>query len=466
MGSDFIHPRCGKGLVAMSLRVMSYCRQMQCYKFFVCIVVISVALCGNHSAYGKVYIDIDSPTFNKFPVAITDFEKSKGSEDKEKLSIWFSDALTRCLEATGLFHVIGKRAFLEKQGGLAVENIRFADWKIIGAEYLVKGNFLFDGRDLVTEFRLFDVIKGEFITGKKYHGKIEDRRMMVLKFAGEILLALTGNEGVFDTKIAFVLKKGKTSDIYTVGFDGYDLVRITNYQSITLSPRWSPDGRYISFTSYKDGNPDLYLMDLGDRTARKVANFRGLNLSGAWSPDGKNILLTLSKDGNEEIYVMDLKNGQLRRLTSDFAIDVSPTWSSDGRKIAFVSNRSGSPQIYLMDADGGNVRRLTYKGNYNTSPSWSPRGDRIAYEGMINGFFQIFSIEEDGSNLLQLTSDVANNESPSWSPDGRYIAFCSKRGGRNRICAINANGSNMRVLYEGTDDCIGLSWSPKFYSEK
>ena len=433
------------------------------HKFFVCIVVISLVLCGGHSVYGKVYLDIDSPSFQKFPIAITDFKELKGRQDKEDLSTWLSDTLAKSLEATGLFNVIGKRAFLESknQGGLTPGSIQFANWKIIGAEYLVKGGFLLGGGDLLTEFRLYDVIKEELITGKRYTGKMEDRREMVRKFAGEILLALTGNKGVFDTKIAFVLKRGKASDIYIIGFDGSDLARITNYQSLTFSPRWSPDGRHLSFTSYINGNPDLYLMDLADRTARKMANFRGLNLSGAWSPDGRKILLTLSKDGNEEIYVMGLQDGQFRRLTNDFAIDVSPTWSPDGRKIAFVSNRSGSPQIYLMDADGSNVKRISYEGNYNTSPSWSPKGDRIAYEGRTEGVFQIFSVEGDGSNLLQLTSDAANSESPSWSPDGRYIAFHARKNGRSRICVMNADGSNVRVLYEGIDSCLGLSWSPK-----
>jgi len=433
------------------------------HKFFVCIVVIPLVLCGGYCAYGKVYLDIDSPSFQKFPIAITDFKELKGNQDKENLSAWFSEALTKCLEATGLFNVLGKRAFLESknQGGLTAENLQFANWKIIGAEYLVKGGFLLDGGDLVTEFRLYDVIKGELITGKRYTGKMERRRDMVFKFAGEILLALTGSKGVFDTRIAFVLKKGKTSDIYTIGFDGSNLTRITDYQSLTLSPRWSPDGRHLSFTSYRNGNPDMYLMNLADRMARKVVSFRGLNLSGTWSPDGQKILLTLSKDGNEEIYVMNLRDGQFRRLTNNFAIDVSPAWSPDGRKIAFVSNRYGSPQIYLMDADGSNVKRLTYEGNYNTSPSWSPKGDRIAYEGMAGSGFQIFSVEGDGSNLLQLTSNAANSESPSWSPDGRYIAFHARKNGRFRICVMNADGSNMRVLYEGVDNCLGLSWSPK-----
>ena len=424
--------------------------------------IILLALGWNQTASGKVYIDIDSPAFQKFPIAIPDFKNLSGDKDNKNLSVWFSDALAKKLGLTGFFRVISKNSFLEDldRAGITAESIRFSDWVNIGTETLVKGGFQYDGKELSAEFRLFDVILGKIIVGKKYWGKFEDREEMVVKFASEVLLALTGERGVFGTKIAFVLKKGKTSEMYTINFDGSELSRITYYGSITLSPHWSPDGQSISFTSYKRGNPDFYIMDIAKRTARKTSSFRGLNLSAPWSPDGRKILLTLSKDGNEEIYVLDTASKKLERLTRNPSIDVSPTWSPDGRKIAFVSNRSGSPQIYLMDADGNNVRRLTYEGSYNTSPSWSPRGNRIAYEGATNGCFQIFSINEEGSNILQITSD-GSNESPSWSPDGRYLVFRSKKDGKFRICIINFNGSNMRVLHEGVHIHNCPSWSPR-----
>lgn len=435
-------------------------------KLFVCLAGMLLILCEAHSAVGKVYIDIDSPAFQKFPIAITDFKKMSVENYQGDLSSWFSDTLAKYLGMTGFFTIISKKAFLEDQAqtGLTAESIRFADWTAIGAEYLVKGTFLYNGngRDLVTECYLFDVIKGEVITAKRYTGKIEDRNEMVRTFAGEILSALTGDEGVFSTKIAFVLKKGQNSDIYTINFDGTDLTRITNYKSLALSPRWSPDGKYISFTSYKDGNPDLYIKAInGTATAEKISNYEGINLAGSWSRDGKKLLLTLSKDGYENLYMMDLDYRHLKRLTNNFAIDVSPAWSPDNRKIAFVSNRSGSPQIYLMDTDGNNMRRITYNGNYNTSPSWSPKGNRIAYEGLVNGRFQIFSIDEDGSNPLQLTFDNVDHESPSWSPEGRYLVFSSKGNGKSRICIMNTNGLNIRILYENVNGCISPSWSPR-----
>lgn len=441
---------------------MKYCK-MRSFKLLLCIVCAMLIVSQEYCAYGKVYIDIDSPTFHKFPIAITDFKKTSGDSSHGDLSSWFSDTLGKYLEITGFFNVISKKAFLEdsKQTGVSAGSIRFADWTVIGAEYLVKGTFQDRGRELITDFYLFDVVKGAVITAKRYTGKMEDKNAMVRKFANEILYALTGDEGVFNTKIAFALKKGRGSDIYTINFDGTDLARITKHQAITLSPRWSPDGKYISFTSYKDGKPDLYIKAVNAATAVKMANFEGINLAGSWSRDGKRLLLTLSKDGSENLYMMDVTNRNITRLTNSYAIDISPSWSPDNQKIAFVSNRSGSPQIYIMDADGSNIRRLTYEGNYNTSPSWSPKGNRIAYEGLANGRFHIFSIDEDGRNVVKHTADSMDHETPSWSPDGRYLVFSSRGHGKSRISVINANGSNLRILYENINGCMSTSWSPR-----
>ena len=415
------------------------------------------------AAFGKVYIDINSPAFQKFPVAIPQFKNLGNTKAEENLSVWFADRLSRTLKITGFFKIISRDAFLENQGsaGITDGKVDFSNWSSIGSDFLVKGGFSYSGKKLAVEFRLFDTVEGKFITGKKYWGNPEEKKTMVLKFADEILIALTGKGGVFDTKIAFVGRKDNSSEIYTINFDGSNPVRITTCNSLTLLPHWSPDGSKISFTSYKDGNPDCYIINPASGKTKKISSFKGLNLPASWSSDGKKILLVLSRDGNEDIYIKHLDSGKFQRLTRARAIDVSPAWSPDGRKIAFVSNRSGSPQIFVMDSEGKNIRRLTFEGSYNSSPCWSPDGTRIAYEGASNGRFQIFSIEENGGNLMQLTFEAGGGESPSWSPDGRYLAFSSNRNGRERVCVINSNGLNLRVMpgISGVESFKSPSWS-------
>jgi len=415
-------------------------------------------------AWGKVYIDIDSPAFQKFPTAIPDLRNIGKGGDREGLARWFSEHLASALDITGYFRIIEKGAFLEdpKSSGITAEETNFSDWSVVGADFLIKGGFNYDGKKLSVEFRLFDVVGGKLITGKKYWGSIKEKKMMMLRFVGDVLQALTGERGVFDTKIAFVGKKGDQSEIYTVNFDGTDLQKITNFKSLTLLPHWSPDATKISLTSYLRKNPDYYVVDLRTGKVKRRTDYVGLNLSAPWSPDGKKALLVLSKDGNEEVYTIDSNKGTLKRLTRDSSIDVSPCWSPDGKQIAFVSNRSGSPQVFIMDANGKNIRRLTFDGSYNTSPDWSPTGKRLVYEGSSNGEFQLFTIDANGNNSLQVTFERGGAEDPSWSPDGRYLVFSSKIGQKRKICIVNSNGLNLRILDEikGIDSLESPSWSP------
>jgi TolB protein len=435
---------------------------MQKVKYITISCLFLLFLSHGSPACGKVYIDIDSPTFQKFPIAITDFKPMKSGAEKSDLPVWFADTLSLTLQITGYFSMIDRKAFLEdaSRAGITGEKTRFTDWTTIGAEYLVKGGFQVDGRELIAEFRLFDVVKGELIVGKRYVGKPDDKSRIVIQFANEILQALTGEPGLFDTKIAMIKRNNSSTDLYTINFDGSDLRRITSNNSLTVSPRWSYNGRQLAFTSYKDGNPDIYLHDLASGKTEKLISYPGLNLPGSWSHDGSRLLVTLSRDGNQEIYDMNIGSKLLQRLTREFSIDVSPVRSPDEKRIAFVSNRDGSPQIYVMDADGSNVRRLTFEGNYNTSPAWSPKGKKIAYEGSINGQFQIFIIDEAGGTPQQLTFDKGSHESPAWSPDGRYLAYSVNGNGRSRIEIVNAGGQNPRVLYEGNDGSQSPFWSP------
>lgn len=425
-------------------------------------VFIIFFLVNTGNVWGRVYIDIDSPSSHKFPIAVPAFKPLSLYFQKDNLSSWFADEVSRCLNVTGYFQVLDKKSFLEDQekAGITADGIHFEDWTAVGAEYLVKGGFRADSRELSVEFRLFDVVKGELIVGKRYTGKPDDKKVMLMRFVNELLLALTGEGGNFDTRIAFVRVKGKTKDIYTINFDGSDLNRVTNYNSLTVVPRWSPDGRWMAFTSYKEGNPDLYLRDLIDGSTKKIAYHPGMNIPGSWSKDGERLLVTISREGNPDIYDMNVKSRSLQRLTKEFFIDVSPTRSPDETKIAFVSNRNGSPQIYIMDADGSNVKLLTYQGNYNTSPAWSPRGNKIAYEGSVNGRFQIFIIDINGGDPQQLTFDAYDHENPAWSPDGRYLANSVCGFGHCRIEVMNVDGSNARVLYENNEGCQGTAWSP------
>ena len=417
-------------------------------------------------ASARVYVDIDSPAFRSIPIAICDFNNNATNATQPvDFGTTVSENVRHNLFLTGIFKVLNRKNFLGKKDACSVTSVAknsFPDWKATGADYLLQGNILQKDKVIITDSYLFDVNSGELIFNKKYQADISKLNELSMAIASDIMLALTNDKGDFNTKIAFISKKGPKSDIYVVNYDGSELIRITNHQSIIIAPRWSHDGKFLAFTSFRDFRPEIYIHNLLDGTEKKVASFDGLNLCGSFSPDGKKLLMTLSKEDNEEIYTMEIDTLKLKRLTKNYFIDVSPAWSPDGKKIAFVSNRSGSPQIYTMDADGNNTKRITYEGNYNTSPSWSPRGDRIAYEGLIRNKYQIISIDAEGNNPQQLTFDNADNESPSWSPSGRQIVYASQKNSKSRILIMNSDGSNPRLLNDYSNKSVMPVWSPRF----
>jgi TolB protein len=428
------------------------------------VLALFLVVLGVASTVGaKIYIYIDAPATSKFPIAVPDFKNMNPLPDKHSIGTSLSSVIIENLEGSGLFRGIEKETFLGNpdSSGITSDSINWDDWSLVGAEALVRGGFYQEETGIRIEARLFDVIKGSFLTGKRYFGKPDDLRLISHKFSDEIMLRLTGQPGIFLTQIAFVSDRSGNKEIYLMDFDGHNLIQITKHRSIALSPAWSPDGRELVFTSYKKGNPDVYLRELFYGREHWISHYKGLNIAPEWSPDGKKIVLTLSEDnGNSDIYIINAKGEKLSRLTREWSNDVSPCWSPDGRYIAFVSNRSGNPHIYTMEVRTKKVKRLTFEGNYNTSPAWSPQGDKIAFAGRYKGRFAIFTINADGSSLTQLTFGSGSSESPSWSPNGRHIAFSSNESGTKKVYSMLADGSGKRALTSGKGNDTSPSWSP------
>ncbi|OGL39217.1 MAG: Tol-Pal system beta propeller repeat protein TolB [Candidatus Schekmanbacteria bacterium GWA2_38_11] len=430
-------------------------------KLLIITAIFSFLFLGTN-LWSKVYIDINSPSLRKFPIAISEFKNMGNVKEQEKLDKILRGTLSSDLEFSGFFALIDPKNFSQSaaEEGITGQEINFRKWALTGAELLIKGGLTQKGDSIAVEARLFDTAQGQFITGKRYSGKIDDLRKMAHKFANEILLKLSGTEGVFETKIAFVSNEGGNKEIYVMDYDGYNIRKLTSNKSINLAPNWSPDGKKLIYASFKSKYPKLYLLDLFLYKESNLLNRKGLTLGGSWCKVNNKIAVSLSTDGNSEIYSMKPDGSNLKRLTDNFAIDVSPSWSPDGKWLAFTSSRSGTPQIYVMDSEGKNLRRLSFEGNYNASPSWSPKGDKIAFTSQQNGLFDIFVINADGSELRRLTYNSGNNESPSWSPDGRFIAFSSNRNGRSKIFIMNADGSNQKLVGSTKGDETNPSWAP------
>lgn len=408
-----------------------------------------------HEALAQVRGTIFGPGVRQYPIALAPLRDVSGG--MSALGVEFVDIVERNLAVTGLFHTVPRESYIE---GSDTAEINFDNWSVIGAIALVKGTLEHSGGDIVLEVRLYDVSQRRSLTGRRYRGGAADLRRMANRFSDEIMAAVTGERGPFDSKIAFVSNRGAgRKDIYVMSVAGGDLHRVTRDDTLNLAPSWSPDGKSLLLTSYTDRDPNLFALDLPSSRLRRLSDSPGLELGGVWSPDGQHLAVAQEDAGNSDIVILAPDGSLERRLTDHWAIDVSPSWSPDGRQIAFCSSRSGSPQIYVIDAAGGSPRRVTTTGNYNTSPRWSPRGDRLAYTSRLGGRFQVFTVAKDGSGVHQVTKSAGDSEGASWSPDGRYLVFSSTRAGTPRLYVSDTSGlSQVELTAVGGGD-TSPAWS-------
>ncbi len=397
------------------------------------------------SSEAKVYIDISSPGFRKVPIAIQEFVGPYGKA--------ISDIIRNDLEFTGLFVALDKEAHLEKPSS----PFNPKNWTPIGVETVLKG-ISAGGKDLDVTATLYDVYGGEAILKHEYRTKKTYLRLLAHTISNDIYYLLTGNPGVFKTRIAFIGEERGAKAVYLMDWDGGDMKKTSLRANILMSLRWSRDGSRLIYSAERNRQWGIYLLDFRSMSERKIFSSRGTNIAGDFFPTGDKIILSSSREGNPDLYTVDLKSGRVSKLTSTYGIEVSPSLSPDGDRIAFVSDRGGTPQIYVMRSDGSGGKRITFKGTYNTSPNWSPKGDKIVFSSR-RGRNQICIINPDGTGLMQLTTQ-GNNEDPSFSPDGRYITFSSDRDGVKGIYIMRANGEAEKRVTPRRIRAFSPRWSP------
>ncbi len=422
-------------------------------KSLFCLIITALFLLNSNSVQAKVYLDITSADLRKVSMAVPYFTDKQRPDRPHEAGQKMSDLMGRALTFHGFVSLIDPLSYGGKQD---------TDWAQQGAEFTVLGQYETRANNVIIELRLVDVHSGRMILGRRFRGPFTKHHNMIKKFCDEIILKLTGERGVSLSKIAFTANSTGHKEIYLADVLGDDIKQVTKHEYLAVSPRFSPKGDKLAYTSYHRGNPNLYITELNKnkQTTRAISRRKGLNMAPAWSPSGKSLVVTLSKDGNPDLYLMDTRGKIKNQLTSGEGINVSPSWSPDGKRIAFVSDRSGTPQIYVMDVRKKSVRRITYLGNENTTPNWSPKGDYIAYTGRVNGNYQILMIKPEGGSPVQLTNSWGDHESPCWSPDGRQVVFSRKRYDKQEICAIFKNGTGLRPLFK----IDGLQFTPQWSS--
>lgn len=401
-------------------------------------------------ALAQFRVEVSGVGLTQLPIALPAFRGEDACPQK------ISQIIRADLERSGQFRNV------DAAGENLDESSRpdMPQWRQRGADALVTGSItrLADGRFDV-RFRLWDVVKNQDLGGQGFAVSPSDLRLVAHRIADFIYEKLTGERGIFSTRIAYVTKSGKRYVLWVADADGENAQSALSSTEPIISPAWSPNGGELAYVSFEARKPVIYVHEVASGQRRLVANFRGSNSAPAWSPDGGSLAVTLTRDGSSQLYRISSQGGQPTRLTQSNGIDTEPAFSADGKTIFFVSDRGGSPQIYKVASSGGAAQRVTFSGNYNISPAVSPDGQWLAYISRVNGAFKLYVMDLATGNAVPVT-DTSEDESPSFAPNSRLIVYATKQGGREALMTTTLDGKIKARLAGQSGEIREPDWGP------
>jgi TolB protein len=399
--------------------------------------------------HAQFRVEVSGVGLTQIPIAISSFRGDDQSPQK------IGAIVQADLERSGQFKGVDAGAGLDESSRPDLGGMRQR-----GADALVAGSVtrLADGRFDV-RFRLWDTVRNQDLGGQSHAVLAGDLRLAAHRIADFVYERLTGDKGVFSTRISYVTKAGSSYHLWVADADGENSQSALSSPEPIISPSWAPNGAQLAYVSFEARKPVVYVHDVATGRRRLVASFKGSNSAPTWSPDGRSIALTLSRDGGSQLYVMDSGGGEPKRLMQSSAIDTEPVYTPDGKSIYFVSDRGGSPQIYKVPASGGNAERVTFSGNYNISPALSPDGKWLAYISRVSGAFKLH-IMDIASGAVAAITDTSADESPSFSPNSRLIIFATVLQGKEALMTSTLDGRIKARLAGQGGDIREPDWGP------
>jgi TolB protein len=356
-------------------------------------------------------------------------------------------------------------------------------WQASGIAYFVTSRISSGSGDKIdAHIKIYSVLGKKEIFNKNFIVAKDNLRGNSHVVSDAVYRGITGKPSVFTSKIVFVSDRLSSKEInkelYMMDFDGRRVDKLTNYNSVVISPSISPDNSKIIFSLIaankvvKGGktqmikNIDLRILDLKTNKVETVSAKPGMNSGAIFGSSPNIIYLTLTFSGNADIYEMNLDSGKMRKVTSHYGDDVDPSVTKDGSLMTFLSNRPGRAHIYTMDPTETekNVKRISFVGQFNATPRFSPDGREIVFTSWVDNGFDLYRIGADGNNLVRLTKNFGSNEEAAFSPDGEFIIFTSKRiVNRNKavqnVYIMNREGEILGQLTQDFGRCFSPQWT-------
>lgn len=372
-----------------------------------------------------------------------------------------SDIIRHDLKFSGQFNVIAPPMGLpEGKEGLGL-------WRHAGADNVVLGQVRpIGGGRFEVQIHLIDAVaQNRAILSKSFQVKGREIRFLAHHISDLIYEKLTGEKGIFSTRIAYVLvqrsAQGTRYALEVADVDGHNPQSLLISSEPIMSPSWSPDGRQIAYVSFEKRKAQIYTVSVETGARRLITSFEGLNQAPAWSKDGRQLAVVLSKTGSAKIYSIDLSSGNLKQLTFGDAIDTEPRFSPDGQSLLFTSGRGGHPQIYRLSLADGQIQRVTFEGNYNARASYTPDQSNIVMLHREDKNFNI-AVQDLRTGRVTPLSSGALDESPSVSPNGRLVLFATKINEKGVLGMVSLDGRIHIRLPSREGDVQEPAWSPFF----
>lgn len=431
-------------------------------RHFLTTSLLLFALLLSSTTYADLTIRITKGNDQAIPIAVVPFIwQGQGSLNEDIASIIGAN-----LARTGLFRSLPREDLVSLP--TKAEEVVYRDWRLLKVNYLVTGSVeALEGNQVRIKYELFDITRQERLLAESITGKTTDLRSRAHFISDRVYERLTGQKGIFSTRIAYVtaVQQSKNSErvfrLHVADADGQRSRTILTSKKPLLSPDWSPDGKQLAYVSFETGRPAIFVQEVRTGKRYQLTNFRGLNGAPAWSPDGNKIAMTLSRDGNAEIYIYHLDERRLTRVTHHYAIDTEPSWSPDGKSLIFTSGRSGGPQVYHIDLLSGEEKRLSFEGNYNARPRYSPNGREVfmMHRASGGGLFSIAALSIETGRMRVLSTSPLDH-SPSVAPNGAMVIYALMIGEKGVLGVVSTDGRIQYELPAESGDVFEPAWSP------